>query len=62
MQQDVAERTALVTGGTRGIVLGIAQELVDRGANVGITAREPDELEAAVAALAPDVGVTVAGR
>ena len=50
---DFAGRTALVTGGTRGIGLGIAQELVDRGANVVITARKPDELEAAVAQLDP---------
>ena len=52
--QDFAGRTALITGGTRGIGLGIAQELVDRGANVVITARKPDELEAAVAQLDPD--------
>lgn len=54
MDQDFAGRTALVTGGTRGIGLGIAQELVDRGANVVVTARKPDELAAAVAQLDPD--------
>jgi len=54
VQQDFAGRTALVTGGTRGIGLGIAQELVDRGANVVVTARKPDELAAAVAQLDPD--------
>ena len=54
MQQDFAGRTALVTGGTRGIGLGIAEELVARGANVVITARKPEELEAAVSALDPD--------
>ncbi len=54
MQQDFAGRTALITGGTRGIGLGIAAELVSRGANVVITARKPDELEAAVATLDPD--------
>ena len=54
MLSDFAGRTALVTGGTRGIGLGIAQELVDRGANVVITARKPEELEAAVAQLDPD--------
>lgn len=54
MQQDFAGRTALVTGGTRGIGLGIAQELVDRGAQVVVTARKPDELDAAVAQLDPD--------
>jgi NAD(P)-dependent dehydrogenase (short-subunit alcohol dehydrogenase family) len=60
---DFAGRTALVTGGTRGIGLGIAQELIDRGANVVITARKPDELEAAVAQLDPDgTGRAVAAR
>ena len=54
MQQDFAGRTALVTGGTRGIGLGIAEELVARGANVVITARKPDELEAAVQTLDPE--------
>lgn len=61
--QDFDGRTALITGGTRGIGLGIAQELVDRGANVVITARKPDELEAAVAQLDPDkVGRALAVR
>ena len=54
MQQDLAGRSALVTGGTRGIGLAIAQELVDRGARVVVTARKPDELEAAVAQLDPE--------
>ena len=63
MQQDFAGRTALVTGATRGIGLGIAQELVDRGASVVITARKPEELEAAVAQLDPDgTGRAVAAR
>lgn len=63
MEQDFAGRTALVTGGTRGIGLGIAQELVDRGANVVITARKPDELETAVAQLDPDgTGRAVSAR
>lgn len=54
MEQDFAGRTGLITGGTRGIGLGIAAELVSRGANVVVTARKPDELEAAVATLDPD--------
>jgi NAD(P)-dependent dehydrogenase (short-subunit alcohol dehydrogenase family) len=37
--QDFAGRVALITGGSRGIGYGIAQELVSRGANVVITAR-----------------------
>ena len=63
MQQDFDGRVALVTGATRGIGFGIAEELVARGARVVITARKPDELEAAVAALDPDDrGVAVAAR
>ena len=54
MDQDFSGRTALVTGGTRGIGLGIAQELVDRGADVVVTARKEDELAAAVRQLDPD--------
>src|SRR3954468_3190757 len=44
-------RTALVTGGSRGIGLGIAQSLVNRGARVVLTARRPEALEEAVATL-----------
>jgi 3-oxoacyl-[acyl-carrier protein] reductase len=51
---DFAGKTAIVTGATRGIGFGIAAELVSRGASVCITARKPDELSAAVAALDPD--------
>jgi len=51
---DFAGKTAIVTGATRGIGFGIAAELVSRGASVCITARKPDELGAAVAALDPD--------
>lgn len=63
MQQDFAGRVALVTGATRGIGFGIAQELVSRGARVVITARKPDELERAVGELDPrDEGLAVAAR
>jgi len=51
---DFTGKAALVTGATRGIGLGIAQEIVDRGGKVCITARKPDELEAAVKSLDPD--------
>jgi NAD(P)-dependent dehydrogenase (short-subunit alcohol dehydrogenase family) len=52
--QDFKDRVALVTGGTRGIGFGIAEELVARGARVAITARKPDELTEAVSRLDPD--------
>jgi 3-oxoacyl-[acyl-carrier protein] reductase len=62
-EQDFSGRVAIVTGGTRGIGLGIAAELVERGATVCITARKPDELEAAVAELDPDrTGRAIAAR
>ena len=41
---DGARRTMLVTGASRGIGLGIAQRLVDEGARVCITARQPEAL------------------
>lgn len=56
-------RTALVTGGSRGIGLGIARSLVDRGARVVLTARKADALAEAVEALGgPEVAVAVAGN
>lgn len=44
-------RTAIVTGASRGIGLGIARRLVAEGANVVITARHADALADAVADL-----------
>jgi NAD(P)-dependent dehydrogenase (short-subunit alcohol dehydrogenase family) len=56
-------RTALVTGGSRGIGLAIARSLVDRGARVVLTARKPEALEEAVASLGgPEVAVGVPGN
>ncbi len=61
MDNDFTGRVALITGGTRGIGFGIAQELVSRGAKVVITARKPDELEAAVAKIGADSAVAARG-
>jgi NAD(P)-dependent dehydrogenase (short-subunit alcohol dehydrogenase family) len=61
VQQDFEGRVALITGGTRGIGLGIAQELVARGARVVITARKPEDLEAGVAQHGNDVAVSARG-
>ncbi len=56
-------KTALVTGGSRGIGLGIAQSLVKRGAKVVLTARKPEALAEAVESLGgSDVAVAVAGN
>src|SRR5260370_10652896 len=59
----LSERVAIVTGASRGIGLGIAAELVRRGARVCITARTPEPLAAAVAELGgPDAAIAVAGK
>jgi NAD(P)-dependent dehydrogenase (short-subunit alcohol dehydrogenase family) len=47
----LAGKNALVIGGGRGLGLEIARVLVDKGANVAILARNPDEVELAVADL-----------
>jgi gluconate 5-dehydrogenase len=48
---DLTGRKALVTGGSRGLGLQIAEVLGDFGAEIMLTARKADELEAAVAHL-----------
>jgi NAD(P)-dependent dehydrogenase (short-subunit alcohol dehydrogenase family) len=61
---DIKERTALITGASRGLGLALARGLARRGWNLIITARDPGRLRAArdelarithVAALAGDV-------
>jgi gluconate 5-dehydrogenase len=49
---DLSGRTAIVTGGSRGLGLQIAEALGEMGARVAITARKRDELDQAVAHLA----------
>jgi short-subunit dehydrogenase len=53
---DLAGRTALVTGGSRGLGLQIAEALVEMGARVALVARKPDELEQATAHLRAQFG------
>ena len=44
---DLSGRSALVTGGSRGLGLQIAEALIEMGAKVAITARKKDELDQA---------------
>jgi NAD(P)-dependent dehydrogenase (short-subunit alcohol dehydrogenase family) len=57
------DRTAVVTGASRGIGLAIAERLVADGAKVVLTGRKKDALDEAVAALGgPQVALGVAGK
>jgi len=49
---DLTGRSAIITGGSRGLGLQIAEALGEMGAKLALTARKKDELESAVAALA----------
>ncbi len=65
MSDDFSGKTALVTGASRGIGLGIARELLSRGAAVTITGRKADQLAEAARQLEADTGgrvLTVAGN
>jgi NAD(P)-dependent dehydrogenase (short-subunit alcohol dehydrogenase family) len=48
---DLSGRNALVTGGSRGLGLQIAEALIEMGAKVAITARKKDELDSALSRL-----------
>ena len=48
---DLTGKTALITGGSRGLGLQMAEALGEMGARVAITARKQDELDAAAARL-----------
>lgn len=58
---DLTGRTALITGGSRGLGLQIAHALGEAGARLMISARKPVELEAAASELKA-AGIAVAWR
>jgi len=58
---EVGGRVALVTGGSRGLGLQIAEALAEMGANVALAARKRDELDRAVRHLTSRFGVRAIG-
>lgn len=58
---DFSDATAFVIGGARGLGLAIADGLVEHGAQVAISSRNPDALEDARAELAERHGANVTG-
>lgn len=56
MELGLQGKRAIVTGGSKGLGLAIAKELIDEGAQVRICARSADEVEAAVAQLGERAG------
>jgi NAD(P)-dependent dehydrogenase (short-subunit alcohol dehydrogenase family) len=51
MELELKNKTALITGGSRGIGLGIASRFLEAGANVMLSSRTADDLAQAAAAL-----------
>lgn len=58
---DLNEKTAVVTGGSRGIGLGITRELARNGCRVAIAGRDPQALEVAIAQLKAD-GLAISAK
>ena len=56
MDLELMDRTAVVTGGSRGIGKAIARELAREGVDVAIAARDPERLQAAAQELAQETG------
>ncbi|HLS99553.1 MAG TPA: SDR family NAD(P)-dependent oxidoreductase, partial [Porticoccaceae bacterium] len=60
MDLQLKGKTALITGGSKGIGLEIALTLAAEGCNIGLCARHKNEVEAAAAKVA-EKGVKVVG-
>lgn len=58
--QDLSNKNAIITGGTRGIGFATAKALAEEGVNVAIVGRNPDTLVEAIGEL-KKTGVTVIG-
>src|SRR4051812_24122118 len=56
---NLSGRTALVTGGSKGIGKAVARGLAEAGANVAISARHEDELKKAQTEIGDKLGVEV---
>ncbi|HMC10235.1 MAG TPA: SDR family oxidoreductase [Pirellulaceae bacterium] len=57
---NLAGRTALITGGSKGIGKAVARGMAEAGANIAISARHEDELKKAKAEIAEGLKVKVA--
>ena len=57
MDLELAGKTAIVTGGSRGIGKAIARQLAQEGVDVAIAARNGETLEAAARELAEETGL-----
>ncbi|QND46317.1 SDR family oxidoreductase (plasmid) [Rhizobium lusitanum] len=58
MDLHLKDKVAVITGGSKGIGLGIAKAFAREGCHVVITARTAAEVEAAAASIASEFGVT----